>query len=285
MNMKYEEAGWNCKDFLLLSNELDEYLNGAIGGEEKREKYKGFNHLDTMDYVIIAYEESKPVGCGALRKYSEESMEIKRVFVREAYRKNGVAAEIMERLISKAREQGYQNMILETGEFLPASVRLYTRFGFKKIQNYGAYINMEESLCMGLSLTEIFYSESRKFLSDELNDLYKSVGWISAGYTERMTKAFQNAGMVISAWDGRKLIGLAEVLDDGELTAYIHYLLIRPEYQGRGIGRRLLELVKERYKNYLYLLVISEEKKNVEFYKRCGFKEEEQATVLKILTL
>lgn len=285
MNMKYEEAGWNCKDFLLLSNELDEYLNGAIGGEEKREKYKGFNHLDTMDYVIIAYEESKPVGCGALRKYSEESMEIKRVFVREAYRKNGVAAEIMERLISRAREQGYQNMILETGEFLPASVRLYTRFGFKRIQNYGAYINMEESLCMGLSLTEIFYSESRKFLSDELNDLYKSVGWISAGYTERMTKAFQNAGMVISAWDGRKLIGLAEVLDDGELTAYIHYLLIRPEYQGRGIGRRLLELVKERYKNYLYLLVISEEKKNVEFYKRCGFKEEEQATVLKILTL
>lgn len=53
-----------------------------------------------------------------------------------------------------------------------------------------------------------------------------------------MTKAFQNAGAVISAWDGRKLIGLAGVLDDGELTAYIHYLLIRPEYQRRGIGRR-----------------------------------------------
>ena len=160
MNMKYEEAGWDCKDFLLLSNELDEYLNGAIGGEEKREKYKGFNHLDTMDYVIIAYEENQPVGCGALRKYSEESIEVKRVFVREAYRKKGVAAGIMERLISKAKEQGYQNMILETGEFLPASVRLYTRFGFERIQNYGAYVNMKESLCMGLSLTKIFYSES-----------------------------------------------------------------------------------------------------------------------------
>lgn len=50
-------------------------------------------------------------------------------------------------------------------------------------------------------------------------------------------------------------------MDDGELTAYIHYLLIRPEYQRRGIGRKLLELVKEKYKDYLYLLVISEEKK------------------------
>ncbi len=160
MNIRYEEAGWDCKDFLLLSNELDEYLNGAIGGEEKREKYKGFNHLDTMDYVIIAYEENQPVGCGALRKYSEESIEVKRVFVREAFRKKGVAAGILERLITRAREQGYENIILETGEFLPASVRLYTRSGFEKIQNYGAYVNMEESLCMGLSLTKTFYSES-----------------------------------------------------------------------------------------------------------------------------
>lgn len=140
-------------DFIRLCQELDEFLNIAIGGEDKREKYKKFNHLDTMDYVLAAYDGEKAVGCGALREYSEEEVEVKRVFVREEYRGKNIGGLLLEGLIAEAKESGYQRMLLETGEFLASSVRLYARYGFERIPNYGQYENMSESLCMGRSLS------------------------------------------------------------------------------------------------------------------------------------
>lgn len=137
------------QDFLMLCEELDEYLNKAIGGEKKREKYKQFNHADTMDFVVVAYNGGEAVGCGALRKYSKEEIEIKRIFVKESYRGHNIGGMIMEKLILQAQNKDFRRMILETGVFLMASVRLYKRFGFEKIANYGAYQDMPESLCMG----------------------------------------------------------------------------------------------------------------------------------------
>lgn len=143
------QAACGNQDFLTLCEELDRYLNKAIGGEEKREKYKQFNHADTMDFVIVVYDGKEAVGCGALRKYSEEEVEVKRIFVKEAYRGQNIGGMIMKELILQAQNKNFQRMILETGVFLIASVRLYEKFGFEKIANYGAYQNMPESLCMG----------------------------------------------------------------------------------------------------------------------------------------
>lgn len=77
-----------------------------------------------------------------------------------------------------------------------------------------------------------------------------------------------NAGTVITAWQNEKLIGLVEVLDDGEVNAYIHYLLVAPIYQ-----------------NYLYLVVICERKETVSFYQKQKFTLAESAVPLQILTL
>lgn len=136
-------------DFLQLSRELDGFLNTAIGGEDKREKYKKFNHLDTMDHVVLAYDGKTAIGCAALRRYSGHEVEVKRVFVRESHRGCGIGGRLLSHLISQAKSMGFSYMLLETGEFLAASVHLYRRCGFSQIDNYGAYKNMPESLCMG----------------------------------------------------------------------------------------------------------------------------------------
>lgn len=143
------EARCDDEEFIKLCGELDSYLNIAIGGEDKREKYKKYNHLDTMDYVALAYADGEAVGCAALRAYSQTAVEVKRVFLREAYRGRNIGGMLLEKLVEKAKELGFREMILETGLFLEASVRLYRRFGFERIPNYGAYENMEESYCMG----------------------------------------------------------------------------------------------------------------------------------------
>ena len=93
----------------------------------------------------------------------------------------------------------------------------------------------------------------------------------------RRKKIFKGTGRRI-AWDGEKLVGLLRAIDDGELLAYLHYLLVSPEYQGHGIARNLLELMKDKYKDYLYIELMPEEKKNVSFYEKYGFKVVDGAT-------
>lgn len=141
-------------DFTHLCRELDHFLNMAVGGEEKREKYKSYNHAETLDYVIIAYHKKRAVGCAALRRYSDTEVEVKRVFVREEYRGQNIGGKLLEKLILQAKELGYSRMILETGEILAASVHLYSKYGFERIKNYGPYVNMQESLCMARDITD-----------------------------------------------------------------------------------------------------------------------------------
>lgn len=152
-----QQVPCNHSDFLQLCNELDMFLNRAIGGEDKREKYKKYNHLDTMDYVVIANDGQQTAGCAALRKYSETEIEVKRVFVKESYRGRGIGGQMLEHLIKRASEMDYKYMLLETGAFLASSVRLYKRYGFEQIENYGDYKNMPESFCMGRGIRTSHY--------------------------------------------------------------------------------------------------------------------------------
>ena len=95
---------------------------------------------------------------------------------------------------------------------------------------------------------EITYTDTRNYTQQQIQELFQSVHWISANYPERLVKALGNCETVITAWDKERLVGLINAMDDGELTAYVHYLLIDPDYQGKGIGTQLLAQIKEKYK-------------------------------------
>ena len=118
----------------------------------------------------------------------------------------------------------------------------------------------------------IQYTEEKKFTQEEVQHLFFSVGWISGEYTVRLHKALMNSSTVITAWDGDKLVGLVRALDDSEMVAYIHYVLVDPAYQGRGIAGTMIKMVKEKYQNYLYIEIMPEERKNAAFYEKHGFQ-------------
>lgn len=129
----------------------------------------------------------------------------------------------------------------------------------------------------------IDYKNCKEFKAEQLKELFQSVGWVSADYPNKLVKALANSDTVISAWDKEKLVGLINVIDDGALTAYAHYLLVDPDYQGKGIGTELIERIKLRYKDYLYLLLIAENKGLVEFYKQRGFQVENGAVPMAVM--
>lgn len=82
---------------------------------------------------------------------------------------------------------------------------------------------------------EITYKTIKDFDSKALEELFLSFQWLSGRYPKRLQKALRGSSTVCSAWDRNRLIGLINALDDGEMTAYIHYLLVHPDYQGHGL--------------------------------------------------
>ncbi len=127
---------------------------------------------------------------------------------------------------------------------------------------------------------KIRYTEEKNFTKDQVQELFLSVDWVSGQYPDRLHKALRNSSTVITAWNEDRLVGLARALDDSELVAYVHYVLVHPEFQGHGIAKELLNRVKDKYKNFLYIELMPEEKKNVSFYKKLGFQVMPEGTAM-----
>jgi len=143
---------------------------------------------------------------------------------------------------------------------------------------------LPEKETRGYLTMEIVYKEIHDFSSEELKNLFLSVEWSSGHYPDKLVTAMKNFETVYSAWDGDKLIGMVCAMDDGIMNAYVHYLLVNPEYQGQQIGRKLVEMVREKYKNYLRI-VIAAYNKELNFYENCGFKKSDDSSVMFITSL
>ena len=130
----------------------------------------------------------------------------------------------------------------------------------------------------------IDYSDQKEFSKEELERLFLSVDWSSGHFPDKLVVAMRNYKAVFSAWDGDKLVGLISVMDDGIMNAYVHYLLVDPEYQGLSIGKELVSRVKDYYKDYMRICVIAYDTA-IEFYKRCGFEVSEGCSAMCITTL
>lgn len=154
--MNLIHTSYQNNDFRILTKALDMTLNVAAGGHENRTKYEPINNLETMDLVVLLYDTKTCVGCGAYRKYDDNTAEIKRIFVRPEYRGKHHSQIILDELIHTAKSAGYERLVLETGEILAASVHLYEKSGFYVIPNYPPYENMTESLCMEKQLNKSY---------------------------------------------------------------------------------------------------------------------------------
>ena len=128
----------------------------------------------------------------------------------------------------------------------------------------------------------IRYTEEKCFTPEQVQALFRSVGWVSGEYPSRLHKALMHSSTVLTAWDGERLVGLARVLDDSEMVAYMHYVLVHPDYHGQGIAGRMIERVKAKYRDFLYLEIMPEERKNAAFYQRFGFRVMEDGVPMQL---
>ncbi len=132
-------------DFRSLVSELDKYL--ALRNGDANDFFVQFNKVDQIKHVILSYENNLVVGCGAMKEYAPDSMEIKRMFVPAEQRGKGIASIVLKELERWAKELGYKKSVLETGNDMQEAVGLYKKCGYKVIPNYGQYENVADSVC------------------------------------------------------------------------------------------------------------------------------------------
>jgi putative acetyltransferase len=133
------------RDFIEFVRALDAELAFRDGGEHSF--YAQFNTIDMIRFVVVAYEDMRAVGCGAIKEFAPGVMEVKRMYTLPAYRGKGIAAKVLGALESWAAELGCEKCVLETGKRQPEAIALYEKSGYQIIQNYGQYIGVENSVC------------------------------------------------------------------------------------------------------------------------------------------
>ena len=143
--MRIERTNASNSDFIYLVSELDKYL--AITDGDEHEYYDQYNHLDDIEHVIVVYIDNVACGCGSMKPYTNDTIEIKRMFTTPESRGNGIATTILNELEKWTVELGLKACILETGIKQTEAISLYRSLGYIRIPNYGQYAGKEISRC------------------------------------------------------------------------------------------------------------------------------------------
>ncbi|MES2779398.1 MAG: GNAT family N-acetyltransferase [Bacteroidota bacterium] len=138
-------------DFQTLVRLLDKDL--AIRDGEEHAFFAQYNKIDAIKHVVVAYENETAIGCGAIKEYDKNIMEVKRMFVQPEKRGNGIASIVLKELENWSIELGYPKCILETGIKQPEAIRLYTKNNYNRIPNYGQYAEVASSVCFEKQLS------------------------------------------------------------------------------------------------------------------------------------
>ena len=114
-------------------------------------------------------------------------------------------------------------------------------------------------------------SNQKTFDFSQLKELFESVGWESANDPKSLILGLLFSSNVISCWHEYKLVGIIRSMDDGYWSANIDCILVHKDYQGKGIGRKLLEVLLALLKDVKYINVAPDSRKQIKFYKKAGF--------------
>jgi putative acetyltransferase len=151
MALQFTKTNSSNPDYQALIKLLDAYLLEKDGDEH--DFFAQFNQSDNIKNIIVVYENDIAVACGAIKEYSSDTMEVKRMYVQPEVRGKGIASMILNELETWAKDLGYAETILETNRSMQNAIDLYLKNGYKIIENYGQYIGVANSVCMGKRIT------------------------------------------------------------------------------------------------------------------------------------
>lgn len=129
-----------------LVRRLDDELWNEL--KEDQATYDQYNKVTEIKTAVVVYAGGEPVACGCFKPFDESTVEIKRMFVRKAFRGKGLSKMVLGGLETWAEESGYRAAVLETSVHFDTARTLYAKSGYQIIANYPPYAGLAESVCM-----------------------------------------------------------------------------------------------------------------------------------------
>ncbi|MBI4714489.1 MAG: GNAT family N-acetyltransferase [Nitrospirae bacterium] len=114
-------------------------------------------------------------------------------------------------------------------------------------------------------------SESKTIDLDQILALYRCAEWSKNRTREETETILAHSSLVLTAWDGDRLVGMARVLTDYVVRATLYDVIVDPEVQGKGVGRMLVERALDHptLKRVPVFYLLTKDKRP--FYERFGF--------------
>jgi ribosomal protein S18 acetylase RimI-like enzyme len=105
---------------------------------------------------------------------------------------------------------------------------------------------------------------------EEVIGLYRSNGWSSADKPKELLAALRNSHSLVTARADGKLVGIGNAISDGHLVVYFPHMLVHPESQGKGIGKKMMTKMLQKYAGF-HQMMLTADGKAIAFYKSLGF--------------
>ncbi len=121
-------------------------------------------------------------------------------------------------------------------------------------------------------MNAINFQESTDVPKEAVIDLYRANNWSSANKPDQLHQALLHSHSLVTAWDGERLIGLANAISDGFLVVYYPHVVVLPNYTRQGIGLEIMVRLMKRYEGFHQHSVLAD-KDAVGFFESCGFEQ------------
>lgn len=116
--------------------------------------------------------------------------------------------------------------------------------------------------------------------TQQVIELYNDAGLPRPTHdSQRIRAMFENSDLIVTAWDESKLVGLSRTITDWVWCSYLADLAVSPDYKKSGIGKKLIDLTKERIGDQSMLLLLSVPTA-MDYYPKVGFVRENRAFIM-----
>lgn len=227
-----------------------------------------------------------------------------------AWQEQGVGKALLQRTIQLARDEGFWRIYLGTLSWNRRAMALFGRFGFRvegisraayRVKSRSGEDYFVDGIGMALWIGPRLHVETGDWRLiperdvardpdlpiyncdgvveiDELVDLYRSVGDHRYKFPEMLNAGWRHSGLVATVRCRGQLIGLARGITDQSTTLFVCDVLVRPEYQGQGIGSELMRRLVAPYRE-IYQIVLLTDPETLPFYGKLGYMHWESAAL------
>ena len=120
-------------------------------------------------------------------------------------------------------------------------------------------------------MSEVTISLNDRIETDEVIAIYRANAWSSAEKPVELLAALRNSHSLVTARIAGRLVGLGNAISDGHLVVYYPNLLVHPDFQGHGIGQKLMTELQEKYRGF-HQQMLTADGQALEFYRKMGFE-------------